>query len=182
MTMLRRRGRRGRRKILIILGALITAFLVLSSVLFIWPATNAPRRSDAIVVLGGGGSRLPKGVALARAGYAPYLVVSIGDPEDHIGCPTALPKVSVICFIPVPATTQGEARAVARLARTHHWRQIIVVSGTPQTTRARIRFDRCYHGTLLFDPAGPGGLGSWIRNVFYEWGALAKALTLQRGC
>ena len=177
-----RSHRRRRRNILIALGALIAAFLVLSAVLFVWPATNTPRRSDAIVVLGGSGSRLPKGVALARAGYAPYLVVSIGDPEDHVGCPTALRKVSVICFIPVPATTQGEARAVTRLARTHNWHQLIVVPGIPQTTRARIRFDRCYHGTLLFDPASPGGLGDWIHNVFYEWGALAKALTLQRGC
>jgi hypothetical protein len=57
-----------------------------------------------------------------------------------------------------------------------------VVPSIPQTTRARIRFDRCYRGTLLFDPASPGGVGEWIRNVVYEWGALAKALTLQRGC
>jgi uncharacterized SAM-binding protein YcdF (DUF218 family) len=90
--------------------------------------------------------------------------------------------VSIICFIPHPLTTQGEARAVARLARTHNWRQIILVPGIPQTTRARIRFDRCYHGTLLFDPASPGGLGEWIHNVIYEWGALIKALALQRGC
>jgi hypothetical protein len=23
---------------------------------------------------------------------------------------------------------------------------------------------------------------AWVRDVFYEWGALAKALTIQRGC
>ena len=62
----------------------------------------------------------------------------------------------MICFSPVPDTTQGEAREVAKLARSYDWRQIIVVPGTPQTTRARIRFARCYHGTLLFDPASPG--------------------------
>ena len=83
--------------------------------------------------------------------------------------------MTVICFHPHPATTQGEARAVTKLARTHNWRQIIVVPGIPQTTRARIRFDRCYHGTLFFDPASPGGPCAWIHNVFYEWGALAKA-------
>jgi hypothetical protein len=67
------------------------------------------------------------------------------------------------------------------MVRAHNWRQIIVVSGIPQTTRARIRLDRCYHGTLLSDPASPGGLGEWIHNVIYEWGALIKALTLNAG-
>jgi len=170
---------RGRRIILIAIAALLALFLVLTAVLFVWPATNAPRRSDAIVVLGGSGPRIQKGLALARAGYAPYLVIS---GYDRATCPPSPPGVSVICFMPHPGTTQGEARAVAKLARADKWHQIIVVSGTPQTTRARIRFDRCYHGTLLFDPASPGGLGEWIHNVVYEWGALVKAATLQRGC
>jgi uncharacterized SAM-binding protein YcdF (DUF218 family) len=172
----------GRRNTLIAIGVLTTLFLVLTATLFVWPSTNAPRRSDAIVVLGGSGTRIQKGLALARAGYAPYLVVSVDDRAEHSHCPTPPPKVSIICFIPDPLTTQGEARAVTKLALAHNWRQIIVVPGMPQTTRARIRFDRCYHGTLLFDPASPGGVGAWIHSVLYEWRALAKALTLQRGC
>jgi len=171
---------RGRRIVFLAVAALVALFLVLTAVLFVWPATNAPRRSDAIVVLGGSGPRIQKGLALARAGYAPYLVLSGGFDRAH--CPAPPPGVKVICFVPHPGTTQGEARAVAKLARANKWPQIIVVSGIPQTTRARIRFDRCYHGILLFDPASPGGLGEWIHNVIYEWGALAKAETLQRGC
>ena len=170
---------RGRRIILIAIAALLALFLVLTAVLFVWPATNAPRRSDAIVVLGGSGPRIQKGIALARAGYAPYLVISGPDAGQ---CHLAIPKVTVICIQPNPFTTQGEARATAKLATEHNWHQIIVVSSIPQTTRARIRFDRCYHGALLFDPSSPGGLRQWIRNVAYEWGALLKALTLQRGC
>jgi uncharacterized SAM-binding protein YcdF (DUF218 family) len=167
---------------LIALVLLITSCLVLTATLFVWPATNSPRRSDAIVVLDGSGPRLQKGLALARAGYAPYLVISILSRADGGQCPTSPAGVSIICFTPNPPTTRGEARAVAVLARTHNWSQLIVVPAIPQTTRARIRFGRCYHGTLLFDPASPGGFDAWIHNVVYEWGALAKALILQRGC
>ena len=170
---------RGRRIVFLAVAALVALFLVLTAVLFVWPATNAPRRSDAIVVLGGSGPRIQKGLALARAGYAPYLVLS--DPGDE-PCHWAIHNVKVICFDPNPSTTQGEARETTTLAKEHNWHQIIVVSGIPQTTRARILFDRCTDRTLLFDPASPGGLGEWIHNVIYEWGALAKAETLQRGC
>ena len=131
---------RGRRIIFLAIAALVALFLVLTAVLFVWPATNAPRRSDAIVVLGGSGPRIQKGLALARAGYAPYLVISVPVRPCH----WAVPHVKVICFNPHPETTQGEARATATLAREHDWHQIIVVSGIPQTTRARILFDRCY--------------------------------------
>jgi uncharacterized SAM-binding protein YcdF (DUF218 family) len=164
---------------LAILGLLLVVFLVLTAVLFVWPSTNTPRDSDAIVVLAGTGPRLQKGLQLARAGYARYLVISDTPGQS---CPPSPTGITVICFTADPLTTQGEARATTKLARVHHWHQIIVVPSTPQTTRARVRFSRCYGGTLLFDPASPGGLRSWISNVFYEWGALAKALVLQRGC
>jgi uncharacterized SAM-binding protein YcdF (DUF218 family) len=167
------------RWILAVVGVIVSVFLVLTALLFVWPSTNSPRHSDAIVVLGGTGPRLQKGLDLAREGYASYLAVSTPPGEP---CPLAPRGVTVICFRADPLTTQGEARATAKLARQHHWSQIIVISGTPQTTRARIRFTRCVKGTLLFDPANPIGLRSWIYNVAYEWGALAKALVLQRGC
>jgi hypothetical protein len=68
------------------------------------------------------------------------------------------------------------------MALQHDWRQIIVELDKSQPTRARIRFDRCYHGIPLFDPLSPGGLGGWIWNVVYEWGSLIKPMTIQRGC
>lgn len=165
----------------LVVAVLIVAMVVASVVLFIEPATNAPARSDAVIVLAGGnnGARIAKGVALVRAGYAPRLYVSAPGYQD---CPRSLPSVSITCFNPVPTTTQGEARFATRLAQQHHWHRIIVVSGTQQVTRARIRFDRCYHGSILMIPADPGGLLSWVYTVVYEWGALPKALIFQRGC
>jgi hypothetical protein len=61
----------GRRHSLFALGALVALFLVVTAILFVWPSTNAPRRSDAIVVLGGSVPRLPRDLALAREGSAP---------------------------------------------------------------------------------------------------------------
>jgi hypothetical protein len=56
-----RSGRRHRlRRNLIALGVLIAVFLALSAVPFVLPSTNAPVRSNAIVVLGGSGPRVPK--------------------------------------------------------------------------------------------------------------------------
>jgi uncharacterized SAM-binding protein YcdF (DUF218 family) len=175
------RGHR-RRHFRVALGFFVLLVVASSAVLFMFPSTDRPRQSDAIVVLGGSGPRTQKGLALARAGYAPYLVVSINAGAYRTQCPRGSSGVTVICFTPDPLTTQGEARAIAKLAQEKAWHQVIVVPSTPETTRARIRFKRCFHGTLLFDPASPGGLGAWVYNVIYEWGALAKALTIQPGC
>jgi len=158
---------------------LVSGFLVATALLFVWPATNAPQRVNAIVVLGGSGPRWQKGLALAREGYARILVLS-----DHpeAPCPRSWRNVRVICINPSPASTRGEAREVSRMAAQSHWNRLLVVTSIPQTTRARFRFDRCYHGAILFDPVIPGGMGEWLYNLAYEWAALAKALVLQRGC
>src|ERR1039458_3198195 len=170
-----RRKRRPWKRPLVAGAVVVLAFLVLSAVLFVWPKTDTPRKVDAIVVLGGASNRVTKGLKLASEGYAPTLLISTPDPS---ACGYSIPGVSIICFQPSPATTQGEARYVAKLASRRHWRQIIVVSRTAQALRARLRFERCYHGTALFDPAG----SVTVADVIYEWGALAKALTIQRGC
>jgi hypothetical protein len=174
-----RRKRRALKSSLVVGVAVIVVFLVLSAVLFVWPRTDTPRKSDAIVVLGGADARVAKGLKLATEGYAPTLLISTPYPS---ACRYDVPGVSVICFAPSPETTHGEARYVARLAAARDWHQIIVVSGTAQALRARLRFDRCYSGTALFDPAAPSSVGAWVHDVAYEWGALAKALTIQRGC
>lgn len=161
------------------------AFVALTARWFVFPATDTPRAAGAIVVLGGAGPRISKGIALARAGYAPLLAISLAYPPSAAACQrdyAPSPRVRVICFRPAPFTTQGEARFIARLAAGDHLRSILVVSGTSQTTRARIRISRCYSGTVLVDPVEPGGFWAVAYSVVYEWGALLKAETLQRSC
>lgn len=162
-------------------GGLVAAMVVaVSAVTFVWPSTQSPGRADAIVVLNGGGPRLETGLELASAGVAPVLVVSKA--PGPLGCPQPVRHVRVLCFSPHPATTEGEARYVGALARARRWHRIVVVVTTPQVSRARLRVERCYPGTVAMVGVSPGGLGAWLYDVAYEWGAMFKALVLQRGC
>lgn len=161
------------------MALLLGAFGALSARLFVFPARDTPQPADAVVVLGGTPYRVPKGLALVRAGWADHLVVSTpyGAP-----CPAQPPGVTVTCFAPDPSSTQGEARYVGELARRRGWRRIIVVSSIPQDTRARLRFQRCFAGEILMVPVGPTTLQGWAYDLIYEWGALAKAVVWQRSC
>ena len=155
----------------------LVLFLVGTLTLFVYPAQNKPRRVDAIVSLAGYGKRLNAAVQLARQGYAPNLAVS----DPNTGCPPAIRGVRIICFYPHPATTQGEARQAAALAKQYGWTSLMVVTTPDQITRARVRFQRCtnvdiaYVGTDL-------PLSRWPYAIAYEWAALGKALVLQRSC
>jgi hypothetical protein len=168
-------------------AVLVAAFCVMTAVLFVYPDLNAPERSDAIVVLGGHGApAFDKGVQLAKEGYAPDLVLSIG-PGQHCGFHQSsfaprLTGVKVTCFVPNPLTTQGEGRSIAQLSERLHWKRIIVVVPTTQATRARLRIGRCYSGQLLEVAFSPLGFGEWLAQFAYEWGALLKALILQPSC
>jgi uncharacterized SAM-binding protein YcdF (DUF218 family) len=157
-------------------------FIAASARLFVWPARDQPSRADAILVLGGDGARLDRGVMLAKERYAPVLLVSQRDREYvPSGCAPRIRGVELVCFQPNPISTQGEARYVARLASKRHWRRIIAVTSTPQDTRARVRLKRCYRGQLLVVTVHPSFF-SWARDILYEWGGLMKALVWQTSC
>jgi hypothetical protein len=163
---------------------LVLAFCALTLRLFVHPDLNAPRRSDAIVVLGGSGAKADdEGIALAKEGYAPIIAFSLAYPTLPCGHSIAhLPTERVLCFVANPRTTQGEARSIAHLAGEYHWHQIIVVMRTTQATRARLRIGRCYSGQLLEVGVTPSSLSAWMYGIVYEWGALAKALVVQPSC
>jgi uncharacterized SAM-binding protein YcdF (DUF218 family) len=177
------------RRILLILAALVAAWLVACAVLFVWPRTDPPpAHADAVVVLAGGlDRRLDPALALVRSGVAPVLAISSpfrGDwAKARALCTgkTKPAKFAVVCFQPTPYSTQGEARAVARLARTNRWKHIIVVTSTFHVTRARMLFERCYHGKLSMI----GSSWPWWK-LPEEWasetGKLIVQLTYQRGC
>ena len=140
-----------------------------------------PARVDAIVVLGGPGDRLGKGLELAHQGRAPVLVISEG---LLIPLPLCRPQgqaLKVICFQPEPGTTQGEAEFAGRLAKQYRWRSIVLVTTPDQDTRARIRFGRCFDGSI-YVVTTPLPASQWIYHIAYQWAASFKAVVLQRNC
>ncbi len=168
------------RRITLALLLASTVFTAATARLFVFPATDPPRKADAIVMFDGAPDRRQRTLELARAGYAPVVIMSTPGSQT---CPTdAVPDtVRLICFRPNPSTTQGEAQETARLAELHGWHSLLLVVGRQQDTRARIRLGRCYGGRVLVDTIEPPLL-YWPYAIAYEWGALGKALVWQRSC
>jgi uncharacterized SAM-binding protein YcdF (DUF218 family) len=160
-------------------AVLVVALVVVNLELFVWPSTGTLRRADAVVVLAGGdGERLERGLELARDGVAPTLVASTG--PDRL-C-TADEPFTVICFLPDPSNTRGEVEEVARLARQHEWTSLVLVTSTYHMTRARLLLDRCYAGSIEIAPVQPDtGIVGWLGAITHEWGGLTEAL-VERSC
>lgn len=176
-----RRAHKIWRRALIAIVVVVLALGGATARLFIWPARGVPARVSAIVMLDGPGDVLSVAVRLAAEHRAPFLVVSTGSRVSGDPCPRPVPGVRLICFTPKPPTTMGEAELVGELARKYHWRSMVVVAITPQDSRARLRVERCFAGHVYVVTA-PIGLTSWPYQIAYEWGALLKALVVQRGC
>jgi len=180
-------------RLLIVLLVLVDTIAIFSAAtykLFVDPQIDPVRRSDAVVVIAGGPLRLKKGIELAQEGVAPLLIVSV--PRGAWAYKEEAPHLcdghgarrpfELICFHPNPESTQGEARAVKRIAATRHLRSVIVVTSYFHVSRARLEMRRCFHGRLavIGTPLNnPAKEPFWIA---LEWPKLIYAETLNRGC
>jgi hypothetical protein len=165
------------------LAVYVAAYLVLAALtaaLFVFPRTQRPAGADVIVVPQGEGPRVQEALRLAAAGMSPVIAIAAAQPGTR-PCPGPQPDVEVVCFRPQPYTTQGEARWIAMMARQRGWHRVLVLVSNTQAIRARIRIRRCYEGGLRI-VAVTVNRYRVVDAVFYEWGALLKALILQRGC
>jgi uncharacterized SAM-binding protein YcdF (DUF218 family) len=172
--------------VLILLAGAALCFLVATARLFVWPTTNGVDRADAVVVLdGGSGERIAEARALMAGGVAPVLVISVGrelDDDEAAGPCAPRQEFEVVCFSPTPATTRGEARGLATLARRHGWDHVALVTSTFHVSRARLLVSRCFDGRL--DVVGadpPRNPLHWAAAVAHEWGGTIEA-TLRRTC
>jgi len=163
---------------LLVLGLTAVGTLVVASVfLFILYDDDEVTTADAVVVLAGSRFRLPVGLELVARGVAPVLVISDGlDPRSPAANRICNERAQVLCPKPDPYSTRGEARLVARLARERGWDSIVVVSSRFHLFRARILFERCYHGRLAFVGA-PIQWWRWPVAIAAEWVKLGVATT-----
>lgn len=178
--------------ILTAVGVCVAGILAVTGyLLFTRPHGDPLSKADAIVVLGGeNDGRLEYGLSLARQGYANTVVLSnsYSDkpadlPDFQRACASGSPTVTVLCFVPDPFTTRGEAMYVARLAKQHNWRHVIVVSWNYHTVRARYVFHQCFTGDVTVHPV-PRSYDftpwRWALEYAYQYGALMKAFAV--GC
>jgi hypothetical protein len=175
--------RKHRRSVAVAVVVLAVVFSTATARLFIWPDRGMPARVSAIVMMNGTGDRLDTALNLAWQHRAPFLVIARGSAYFGHGsvCAPRIPHVQVICFDPSPATTRGEAEFAGRLARSYHWQSVVLVTTTPQDSRARLRVERCFTGPVYVMTAALP-LRSWPYELAYEWGATVKALIVGRGC
>jgi uncharacterized SAM-binding protein YcdF (DUF218 family) len=156
--------------------------------LFVFPATDAPGRADAVVVFAGGdGERQAEGMRLVRQGVAPVLVISDGGEPDGPRarlCRQPPAGVRLYCFTPDPATTRGEARRFATLADREGWRSLVLVTSTYHVLRAGLLLGRCYDGRVRRVGTPLRNDHSWEtgKQLAGEWLAVGAVLTLQRSC
>jgi uncharacterized SAM-binding protein YcdF (DUF218 family) len=170
------------RRVVTVVVVVLVLFATATARLFVWSPIDKPTRVEAVVALGGdpGQRRAHEAITLVRLGFAPVAVISLGG-RRPVDCPRPGSPVRVVCFRANPLDTRGEARYVDGLARRRHWNQLMVVSERSQATRARLLFKRCTTAHLVMVPVSD----PWSHlayDVVYEWGALAKAMILQRAC
>lgn len=180
-------GTRRRRRILSAFCAMVVAIVTCGLPVYIRPQADPLRPADAILVLGGyDWSRFPYGIELGVEGWAPQVVLSDPYGPDNTwltqACRTPQPGIELTCFVPDPPTTQGEARALRRMAAEHQWQHVIVVTATPHISRARYILERCYDGALTM-VASPGATSPlrWAFEYIYQTAGYVKSF-LQRGC
>jgi uncharacterized SAM-binding protein YcdF (DUF218 family) len=154
--------------------------------LFTRPHVDPLTKADAIVVLGGDqDGRIDYGLELARQGYADTLVIADSYPPDYPvirrACASGTERLEVVCFVPDPWTTLGEAMFTSAMARERGWKHLIVVSWNFHMVRARYIFEKCFGGELTMHPvprAYDYSVGYWAYIYAYQYAALAKAATL----
>lgn len=144
--------RRLRTRTVAITGGLLTAMFVMQLLIVFVPKTDEPRPVDVVVVLAPQTYRLHAGVELVEAGYSDTMAFSAPSVEypSWLCSQDALvevdDRVTIVCFEPVPSTTQGEALSFAEVAKMHGWESAAIVTDRSHLNRTRMYFETCAPG------------------------------------
>lgn len=153
-------------------------------VALVWPRDDAPTRTDAVVVLGGGGAeRAELGLEL-RERFGADLVLSSSSRFYAARRGTGCGDPGVTCFEPVPPTTIGEARNVADLADEQGWEHVTVATSSFHTSRSRAVFEQCLgeDGVSVIGAPSPDGPRFVLRRELREAIGLLASWTVSRAC
>jgi hypothetical protein len=138
-----------------------------------------PTNADAIVVLGPATSaRTDAAVALARQGRSHILVLSNATTHTHATqlCDHPPTGWTLICFVPEPGTTRGEAEYVRTLAARYGWTNLIVVTSRFHISRARLLLKRCLNGAVQMVAAPESiSVGQWLYQYAYQSAGYVRA-------
>lgn len=176
-----------RRAIALTAGIFVIVSLIVIGRLFVWPSSSSPGEVDAVVVLSGGeGERVAKGLDLMEAETADTLVISTGNRQSR-GWRTKGPvcrngggdDFTVICLESARGDTAGEAEAISALARERGWTTMALVTSDYHLYRARLRFDRCFDGTVV--PVAADARPA-LDSIVHEVLGTVEAYVLERGC
>ena len=166
---------------LVVVALLVVAVPAALFVAFVRPPTGDVEQVDAVVALAGGsGERLRTARALVDEGVAPVLVLSYG--------PSALcaedQPFDVVCFVPDPSTTVGEARRVGELVEEHGWGSIAVVTSTHHVARSRVVVGQCTDAEVRMVDAGSAipTRERRLRLIRHEAQGLFAALLVEPAC
>jgi uncharacterized SAM-binding protein YcdF (DUF218 family) len=138
-----------------------------------------PVAADAIIVLGPStNARTDTAMALVQQGLSHNLVLSNvgGYSRATRLCNDPPAGWSVVCFVPDPGTTRGEAQYVQRLAAEHDWTNLIVVTSRVHVSRARLILKRCLSGRLQMVAAHESiSPAQWAYQYVYQSAGFLRA-------
>jgi uncharacterized SAM-binding protein YcdF (DUF218 family) len=141
--------------------------------------SEAPQKSDMIVVLGGDekGNRILRGAELAREGYAPKVLVSgigamYGRHESDLAIDFAVvrgyPRDLFIPFYYAAVSTRDEARADIAELRRRGVHKYILVTSVYHSARASRAFRREGRGLGLEMRSAPAQDPWWTNGVWWK--------------
>lgn len=173
---------RARRKLiraLAIAAGALTAIILVGLPLYVFPPSDSPTNPGVIEVLGP--AALPR-VAVAQHLDGEFdipLLISVAPDRRHgLSAPyvPACLDAAVTCTTPRPFTTVGEVQLLTDYSKTHPIESAVVVTFTPQVTRARFLFAKC--STIPVSVIGVKedlSLAEWAYQYVYQSGAFVKA-------
>jgi uncharacterized SAM-binding protein YcdF (DUF218 family) len=169
------------RYVLLLLVVLLVAIPVTGILLFVRPPTGDVGDVDAVAVFAGGsGERLRAAQRLMDDGAGSVLVISYGPSRLCSG----EARYEVICFVPEPSTTSGEAAEIGRLAEERGWESVAVVTSTHHVARARVATRQCTDAEVRMVDAGSAVPSNEVRLrlIRHEIQGLIATLVLNPAC